>query len=247
MKKQMHLAAQYLAAAGISFLEKKDDDSHTNLGFNIEDSRLESHILSENGDQLCLNYNDFSLQWKSKAKTVTFELDGATHQDVLNWLADTSKRYLNKEYTYNLHYDLPYNINDSYTFQLESTEDLQELVQLRTLAQLSLEQINTDFNKTASIRVWPHHFDTGIYAQLIDNAISYGLGLAIPDNLSDVHYLYISGYKEGKAIEPTNFSTLNNGTWINKDFKGAILPATQISKYEAISFFKETINQFNRY
>ena len=30
MEKQIHLAAQYLAAAGISFLEKEPDDSHTN-------------------------------------------------------------------------------------------------------------------------------------------------------------------------------------------------------------------------
>ncbi|WP_407557193.1 hypothetical protein [Winogradskyella sp. 4-2091] len=246
MKEQMHLAAQYLAAAGISFLEKKDDDSHTNLGFNIKDASLETHLLSKNEDQLCLSYNDFSLQWKSKTGTVTFELDGATHQEVLSWLADTSKAHLNKEYTYNLHYDLPYSIDNSYTFQLESTEDLKKLVQLRTLAQLSLEQINSEFNKDASIRVWPHHFDTGIFTPLVDDAISFGLGLAIPDNLSDVHYLYISGYKDGNSIEPSNFNTLKNGTWINKDFKGAILPATQVAKHEAVSFFKEAINQFNR-
>ena len=46
MEKQMHLAAQYLAAAGISFLEKKDDDSHTNLGFSIKDQCLYTHTLS---------------------------------------------------------------------------------------------------------------------------------------------------------------------------------------------------------
>ncbi|MDO6596680.1 hypothetical protein Q4512_07115 [Oceanihabitans sp. 2_MG-2023] len=246
MKEQMHIAAQYLSAAGISFLDKKDDDSHTNMGFNVSKASLESHLLSKNGDQLCLNYNDFSLQWKSKAKTVSFDLDGATHQDVLSWLTDTSKSHLDKAYTYNLHYDLPYSIDNSYIFQLESTEELKELIQLRTLAQLSLEQINTDFNKTASIRVWPHHFDTGIYTQLDDSAMSFGLGLAIPDNLSDVHYLYISGYKDGKAIEPSNFNALKNGTWINKDFKGAILPATQVSKKEAVLFFKEAINPFNR-
>ena len=81
---------------------------------------------------------------------------------------------------------------------------------------------------------------------LIYHQFIFGLGLAIPDNLSDVHYLYISGYKDGKAIEPTNFNALKNGTWINKDFKGAILPATQVSINEAVSFFKEAINQFNR-
>ena len=244
MKEQMHLAAQYLAAAGISFLEKKDDDSHTNLGFNIEDSTLESHLLSENGDQLCLSYNDFSLQWKSKTGTVSFDLDGATHQDVLIWLADTSKAHLGKEYTYNLHYDLPYSINNSYVFQLKSTEELQELIQLRTMAQLSLEKINKDFGENADIRIWPHHFDTGIYSQFLNNDIYLGLGLAIPDSLSDYHYLYISGYKENNIINPSHFNPLKKGEWKSDGFKGAILSALNLTEADAVDFFKEAINQY---
>jgi hypothetical protein len=50
MEKMMYLLAQYLAAAGISFLEKKDDDSHSNLGFSIENSSMYSRPLNENGD-----------------------------------------------------------------------------------------------------------------------------------------------------------------------------------------------------
>jgi len=244
MKEQMHLAAQYLAATGISFLEKKADDSHTNLGFNIEDSALETHMLSENGDQLCLSYNDFSLQWKSKSGTVSFDLDGATHQDVLSWLTDTSRTHLNKEYTYNLHYDLPYSINNSYVFQLKSTEELLELVQLRTMVQLSLERINKDFNKNADIRIWPHHFDTGIYSQLLNNDIYLGLGLAIPDSLSDYHYLYISGYKENNPITPSHFKPLKKGEWKSESFKGAILSALNITETGAVDFFKEAINHY---
>ncbi|WP_282031420.1 hypothetical protein [Winogradskyella eximia] len=244
MKEQMHLAAQYLAAAGISFLDKKADDSHTNLGYNIKDSALETHVLSENEDQLCLSYNDFSLQWKSKTGTVSFDLDGATHQDVLSWLGDTSKAHLGKEYRYNLHYDLPYSINNSYVFQLKSTEELQELVQLRTMAQLSLEQINKDFGKNADIRIWPHHFDTGIYSQLLNNDIYLGLGLAIPDSLSDYHYLYISGYKENNTINPSHFSPLKKGEWKTDGFKGAILPALNVTEANAVDFFKEAINQY---
>ena len=108
MEKQMHLAAQYLAAAGISFLEKESDDSHTNLGFNTENGCLSTHTLSDNGDVLCLDYEKFALEWKSNKGTTTFELDGAMHAEVLNWLRDTSKALLNKTYQYEFHYDLPY-------------------------------------------------------------------------------------------------------------------------------------------
>jgi hypothetical protein len=52
MEKQMHLASQYLAAAGLSFVKKQDDDSHTNLGFNTEKGIMYTRALSDNGDQL---------------------------------------------------------------------------------------------------------------------------------------------------------------------------------------------------
>ena len=80
----MHLAAQYLAAAGISFVEKKADDSHTNLGWSIDKQRLETHSLSTDGDVLALNYNTFSLEWDSLENNASFALDGKTHQQVLD-------------------------------------------------------------------------------------------------------------------------------------------------------------------
>lgn len=88
MEKQMHLAAQYLAAAGINFVPKKEDDSHTNLGFSIEKQRLETHPLSENGDLLSLDYNSFSLQWDSQNDVERLLLDGVRHETVLHWLND---------------------------------------------------------------------------------------------------------------------------------------------------------------
>ena len=78
LEEQTHLAAQYLAAAGISFLTKKPDDSHTNLGFISDSGEIETHPLSEDNDKLFLNYNTFSLEWKSNSVNTVFKLDGAT-------------------------------------------------------------------------------------------------------------------------------------------------------------------------
>ena len=41
----LHLAAQYLAAGGISFIEKKSDDSHTNLAWNKTENRMTTHVF----------------------------------------------------------------------------------------------------------------------------------------------------------------------------------------------------------
>lgn len=241
MEKQMHLAAQYLAAAGISFLDKEPDDSHTNLGFNAENGGLCTHTLSENGDQLCLDYEKFALEWKSNQGTKSFSLDGATHAEVVTWLADTSKANLNKVYHYQFHYDLPYEIDNTFTFKLEDLEKLNALKNLRVLAQSVLETINTNYNLNTSIRVWPHHFDSGIYSPLPDAEITIGLGLAIPDSICKEHYLYISGYKNGNTIDPSQLPKLKAGAWISADFKGAVLNAATLAESEGIAFFEEAI------
>jgi hypothetical protein len=245
MKKQMHLAAQYLAAAGISFLEKQDDDSHTNLGFSTENGCLYSHTFSENSDMLCLDYERFSLEWKSNQGTTSFRLDGASHTEVIIWLSDTSKTFLNKDYHYKFHYDLPYEISDTYTFKLLNVGQLIELMHLRILAQFTIERILNDNNLESSIRVWPHHFDTGAFADFKDGSnLSIGFGLAIPDDVCNEHYMYISGYKDNKIMNTSSFENLKIGEWKNDGFKGAILPTKDLKEAEVAEFFQEAINNF---
>lgn len=239
MEKQMHLAAQYLAAAGISFLEKESDDSHTNLGFNIENGCLCTHTLSDKGDQLCLNYESFALEWKSNRGTTTFELDGAMHVEVLSWLVDTSKSHLNKTY----HYDLPYDIDHSFTFELLDSDKLLTLKHLRILAQLVLENIVKQYNLNASIRIWPHHFDTGVYSALPNSDITIGLGLAIPDTICNNHYLYLSGYKNGNTMDTSKLPKLESGEWKSDEFTGAILDTDTIVESQGVAFFVEAIDQ----
>nr|WP_042291962.1 hypothetical protein [Nonlabens ulvanivorans] len=243
MKDQLHMAAQYLAAAGISFLDKKDDDSHTNSGFNTDNGCLETHPLSSDGDMLSLNFRDFSLEWTSIKGKVAYNLDGSTHEDVLKWLKETSKTALNKEYHYDLHYDMPYKMEAAAVFSKNDESELAHLTHLRILAEHSLENILDHYKLDTSIRVWPHHFDTGIYTNLNDSEVTVGLGLAIPDTLSNEHYLYISGYKDGKLLETKNFNKLTNGEWKNDGFKGAILPVGDLKEHEWNTFFKEAIDQ----
>ncbi|WP_027077125.1 hypothetical protein [Maribacter antarcticus] len=245
MEKMIHLAAQYLAAAGISFVAKKDDDSHTNLGFSIAKNCMETHALSENGDLLSLNYKNFSLNWNSENTNSVFLLDGATHSDVLNWLQETSKTVLNKSYDYEFHYDLPYEIMADFKLELVAVNRLAELLQLRILAQSALEETLKGNNLASPIRTWPHHFDSGAYARLNDH-IAVGFGLAIPDTVCKEHYFYISGYKDHTAIPTAGFSSLSKGIWKNDGFTGAVLPAETVDKSAAILFFKEAIENYKK-
>lgn len=243
IEKQVHLASQYLAAAGISFLNKEDDDSHTNLGFNTDGGYLETHSLSDNNDKLILNYNKFTLEWKSNKEEISFRLDGATHHTIVKWISETSKTFLNKEYKYNFHYNLPYSISDTYTFKLFDVGKLNELMHLRILAQFILEIIDNHYKLNTSIRTWPHHFDTGLYCEFPESDISIGLGLAIPDTICDEHYLYITGYKNGDVIDVSGLNKLSIGEWKSEEFMGAILNTNGIVESDGVEFFKQAINR----
>ncbi|MGP1993480.1 hypothetical protein D9V96_016485 [Zobellia laminariae] len=240
----MHLAAQYLAAAGISFVEKKADDSHTNLGWSIDKQRLETHSLSTDGDVLALNYNTFSLEWDSPKNKASFALDGKTHQQVLEWLTNSADSFLGKTYTYDFHYDLPYSIDDSFTFVLDGSK-LKELADLRTLTQSSLEKTLAVNGLESDIRIWPHHFDSGAYVVISDD-LSIGFGLAVPDTMVTEHYFYISGYKGHSGLDTSKFDSLSLGEWKNEGFKGAVLPATKINEEQVVQFFTEAINTYKK-
>ncbi len=246
MEKMMHLAAQYLAAAGISFVQKEADDSHTNLGFSTLDGSMYTWPLNVAGDVLALSYNTFGLEWRSHGSTTSFKLDGSTHGEILEWIQQrVADARLDKPFSYKFHYDLPYTIADGFTFKLLDTDRLKELMHLRILGQLALEAFLKQEQLVSEIRVWPHHFDTGAYAPLKDRPErAVGLGLAIPDTLVNDHYFYISGYNGHEGMDTSGFGKLEHGTWHNNGFKGAVLPATGTDQNTVVAFLSEAYSNY---
>ncbi len=248
MEKQVHLAAQYLAAAGINFLDKKADDSHTNVGFNVEKGYLETWLLNNKGYQLAFDYDAFSLRWLTNdANEQILSLDGKTHQEIVKWINSVTVVLGKKApFRYRFHYDLPYDkITDDFMFQKPSREELKSLLALRIIAQNALEHIVKEFQLDTEIRIWPHHFDTGGYAVLdATKNLSVGFGMAVPDTLVDDFYLYTSGYNSNGGIATTSFEKLTSGAWKNEGFKGAVAPMQDMDETKAIAFFQETISIF---
>ena len=241
MNTQIHFIAQYLAMAGKSFLPRKEDDSHTNIGFNVKDQSFETWNLGEDDLKLVFNLPNFELKW---SMGTAFELNGKNHSSVLEWLKSSSKDFgLEGIYTFEPHYDLPFDWNDDFTFNLKNRSPLTKEIKRRTLANNTLEAFLRNKGLKADIRVWPHHFDTGAFINLDDGSgKSIGLGMAIPDTLMDDHYFYISGYQGHDAIATTNFDDLNLGKWNEKGFEGAILPIMNSNENQALGFFEQAFD-----
>ncbi|PKV52886.1 hypothetical protein ATE84_5017 [Aquimarina sp. MAR_2010_214] len=246
MTTQMHLAAQYLAAAGISFLKKKNDDSHTNLGFSIEKGTLYTRPLNPSRDILSLNYNLFALEWNSHNSTKTLQLDGTSHAEVLQWIRCMAKDSdINTPYNYALHYELPYTITDDYIYTLKDPDRLRELVAFRKLSKSAIQEFLQNNLLNSEIRIWPHHFDTGAFASLEDESgLAIGLGLAIPDTMCNDYYFYISGYQSHDSLDTSDFKPLTTGKWYNEGFKGAVLPISGVNKTTIIAFFEEAFTAY---
>ncbi|MEM9142215.1 MAG: hypothetical protein AAGA86_04460 [Bacteroidota bacterium] len=240
MLKQVHLAAQYLATVGKRFLPAKNDDSHTSLGFVPKNGALKTWPLNDSGHSLVFDYSQFALRWNSEAND-TLALDGKTHGEIVSWITEVTQVHgLSPDYDYELHYKLPYPINNDFQFSLDKPTDLREQLRLRNLAQVVLESFLRQGNLRSDIRVWPHHFDTGAFVSLNDGSQkSIGLGMAIPDKVCNDHYFYISGYQGSKPMEVSTFKGLPLGQWKNTDFKGALLPTTGIDIKNGVLFFQE--------
>ncbi len=245
MPTQLHLATQYLATTGICFLDKKEDDSHTNLGFSISGKSLETWPLDDSGTKLCLDYSSFMLRWVSE-DTQTFPLHGKSHNEVIHWIKEVSHSLSTaKSYAYELHYDLPYCMDMNEKFQLNDAGKIEELIQIRTLANTVLAKVLDKHNLSSEIRIWPHHFDTGAFSPLGNGSeTAIGLGLTIPDSLVDDYYFYISGYHGHTGLDTAQFTPLTKGKWLNEGFKGAVLPISNVTEEEVVIFFNEAIQAY---
>ena len=245
MEKMIHLAIQYLATVSKSFLEPKADDSHTNLGFSLDDGAIYSRMLDGKQTYLCLSYKKFSLEWITNKEVIDeLPLDGKTHKEIVTWINEKALASFGKAtYTYDLHYELPYDpIQDDFTFVLDNKSKLDELVHCRILAQLVLEDFLKKSTLVSDIRIWPHHFDTGAFATLPDHPeIAIGLGLAIPDSLIDDHYFYIAAYRGHDSIQVADFKPLQYGKWVQDGFTGAVLGTKNLTREEGLAFFLQAL------
>lgn len=250
MEKMIHIAAQYLAAAGISFLDKKDDDSHTNLGFNAQRGQLETWPLNEKGCIISLDYTQFAIHLVTdNAIGLTLSLHGKTHGEILQLMEKlTTALGTTKKYSYNLHYELPYGkITSDFTFEKPLEQDLDKCLSYRRIAQYAMETVVKNMKFNTTIRVWPHHFDSGGYETINSSKnIAVGFGMAIPDEIVNDFYLYTAGYRDSEGIDTSKFEQFTCGTWMNAGFKGAVLPMKNVDEATAIAFFNQSIDRYKR-
>jgi hypothetical protein len=242
MTETLHKASQYLCAAAKSYLEHKADDSHTSLEWLPELQALVTHPLGAFGDyQLALNFSSFSLEFLDANMDVvdSLYLENAQHVSIVNWIGETAMNLeIGELYTFDLHYELPYdNFGEDYIIPEPDWNEIERLGDLRTLANESIAYTLEVFGIEAPIRVWPHHFDTGAVIALNKDATrSVGLGMAIADSMVPEDYFYVSAWSHDESLALVDMEPLPVGKWLFPKWNGAVLTASNASEKEVLTF-----------
>ncbi|MEL6924608.1 MAG: hypothetical protein AAFO94_11230 [Bacteroidota bacterium] len=246
---QIHQLCQIIAKANRSYVPKKADDSHTNLYYDALADRVVGRWLS--GDQrllLTINLRDYSFellndQLQSQqvypiAGKTSEALEVAIEKDLAAAGFDTSG------FRAELHFKIPAYDFRQMPFDAPEGKGLDQWRQLRRQASEACAALLGHWQVDGEVRIWPHHFDTGIYAKVTER-IGIGFGLAMADGMIEVPYYYLSGYPSSGSIDYGTVPDLPKGEWkIGKHWKGAVLRAEYTVSDITLNDFIMAANHF---
>lgn len=230
---RIHFLCQVLAKVNRNFVPEKEDFSHSTLSFDCLGARIVSRwIETKNGNIImALDLPTFSFIWLDKSFQIIQKttISGKTKDQIEHEIiSGFEKLGLGDEgFTKKLKYKIPvYPFKDE-VFQTLETQALYKWIYYRNMANEACARFLKHVMMEDEIRIWPHHFDTGVYKE-IDGKIGIGFGLAAQDSLINSPYFYLSGYLLEGELSFENLSPLKYGRWDTGDWNGAVLPLAEI-------------------
>jgi len=236
----LHQLSQVLAKANRTFVPKEEDDSHVNLYYDHLGSRILGRWINTSRGQIMLglNLSDYVFVWydSSFKELKKYPISGRTTIEIeVEIEQDLSSLDLKKEgFRNELHFDIGiYPFKDN-VFSVVDKSGLKSWMHYRNLANKASLQILGTLQQSSEIRIWPHHFDTGVYA-LVPDKIGIGFGLAMEDMLAEAPYFYIVGYPNKGVLDYSETTALSLGKWITREsWQGAILPINELDAMSSI-------------
>jgi len=232
--KTLHILGQYLARINKSYLPPVEDDSHTNLGFDRIGNRLSGRWINSGGGSLLFsfNLNSCSFEWLdgSLDAITAIPVPGRDYTELWDDIREsTASTGLNPDKLIDvMHYTIPNYYPDSLSVPEFGTASLEQWIFYRGLANEACNMVFEHLNTTGEIRIWPHHFDTGVFVPAA-TGIGIGFGLAMEDDMAGAPYFYLAGYPAKGKLSYLNLPEIDFGQWITASgWKGAVLPIDKI-------------------
>ncbi|MFW6290262.1 MAG: hypothetical protein ACOC0R_04775 [Mariniphaga sp.] len=235
--KVQHLAAQYISLTGRYLLPEKEDKSNITMQF-IPGKDLLLGRQHPDGWLVSLLLKDLVVQVRNDNMTVLGEvpLEGKTFPEALiefkkelkNAGADVS--LLKAEQPYELPMD---SLEEGMFFSTGAEEAVMENIKYRHNANAVLNELRTGYAGACPVYIWPNHFDTGFTFPIEHNregkeTKTLGMGWAIPDDIVDEPYYYLSFLSDSAIDEDTVPGNLAAGRWMMPEWNGAVLKLSEV-------------------
>ena len=248
---QLHWAAQIVASFGNALIERRADDSQSNLGWEGGLNALCSHPSTE-GIRAGLRLADLTLLLLDNKQNVISEyaLTGKTLQQGFHWLASTYSTIgvMTPRQPFALReYELPpHPVQQTAAFSIHAPEPFQEYQHWYANAHHVLHALTDNWQQASPIRCWPHHFDIGTLIILDPNksseeARSVGCGMSPGDGTYAEPYWYVNLWP---YPDKTQLSDIPVGAWHTEGWIGAILTATELMSGNSVESQAQRVRQF---
>ena len=233
---RLHLLCQAIAKANRTYVPSREDDSHTNLFFDVLGDRIVGRGIDTpiGSIRLCLRLDDLHFAWLDRfgAMHHSEPAVGRTMPDIEQALAHGLRQW--KLDPSGFHDELHFEITE-YPFNQERITALPEAGiaawrGFRRLANAACWSLLGHLRAQGEPRIWPHHFDTGVYVEVPispgkDEKLGIGFGLAMADPMVREPYAYLSAYPSAGSIAYDRLPALRRGRWeTGPHWKGAVLP-----------------------
>jgi hypothetical protein len=235
----IHQISQIIAKANRSYVPKKADDSHTNLYYDpVSEKILGRWIRVDSGKiMLALDLNAYQFEIIDDRLRVLneFPITGETTTKLESDIADALVQIgLDASgFAQKLHFEITEYPFKNDPFKSLSGTGVRQWKKFRKLVNEASLHFLGYLQAESEIRIWPHHFDTGVYAEVHDG-LGIGFGLAMADGIEASPYFYLSGYAlDDSALKFENLPKIETGRWeIGEHWKGAILPMDALMSLE---------------
>ncbi len=245
---QLHLLSQLITKVNRTFVPKKEDDSHTNLFFDTLGNRITGRWVETGKAKLLttLNLDTQTIEViNEKRKTIVSITTISKHIAEIEKEIEKALPGLGLKpagFTEALHFEIPqYNFAQHPIINI-NPDGLSQWKQFRHLANQACYVLMGYVQKWDEVRIWPHHFDTGIYIEPNDT-IGIGFGLAMLDEMVGEPYFYFSAHGlNGHTKDYSSTIPLTDGKWFTENWKGAALPLNKVNQQSIHLFIDETLN-----
>ncbi|MDP9204922.1 MAG: hypothetical protein M3P12_05620 [Gemmatimonadota bacterium] len=230
---QLHHAAQFAAAAGISFLQHLPDNSHTSLEWVPMLGGLFSRVVpAQRAFRVGVRPIKLAILIASEDNQPISEypLHGRTITEARDWIrsqatllgADGSHYSLTRDYEIPRH-----DVAIGESFDASEQSCFEELSKWFANGAAIIGSLARATDTASEVRCWPHHFDIGTLIKVASGR-TIGVGLEPGDDYYDEPYFYVNMRPQPTASRARSRPLWGSGTWHTDEWVGAVLCGSRL-------------------